>query len=143
MGGVMKGSSKAATPEEYIDGLPEPRRGEISELHKLIRATVPGLAPTMEFGMIGYGKYRYKYASGREGDWITIALASQKNYISVYVCSMDETGKRYIAEKYKKELGKVSVGKSCIRFKKLADADLKVLKKVLQEARRSGGMSRI
>ena len=139
----MKGNSKATTPEEYIDGLPEPRRGEISELHKLIRTTVPGLAPTMAFGMIGYGKYHYRYASGREGDWVTVALASQKNYISVYVCSLDETGNQYIAEKYKKALGKVSVGKSCIRLRKLADVDLKMLKKVLKEARRSGGMSQI
>ena len=139
----MKGAKSAGTPEEYIDGLPEPRRSEIAELHMLIRATVPGLTPTMEYGMIGYGKYHYKYASGREGDWITVALASQKNYISVYVCSMDETGKQYIAEKYKGELGKVSVGKSCIRFKKLADLDVKVLKKVLKEARRSGGMSQV
>ena len=61
---------------------------------------------------------------------------------SVYVCSLDETGKQYIAEKYREELGKVSVGKSCIRFRKLADVDLKTLKRVVREARRSGGMGR-
>lgn len=62
-------------------------------------------------------------------DWPIIALASQKNYISVYVCASD--GKEYIAEKYKDKLGKVSVGKSCIRFKKLEDVDLNVLKEVV------------
>jgi hypothetical protein len=85
-------------------------------------------------GMIGYGTYRYKYASGREGDWPVIALASQKNYISVYVCAA-ENG-RYIAEAHKGELANASVGKSCIRFKKLEDVDLKALEKVIKAGAR-------
>lgn len=133
----MKGNAEAATPEEYIEQLAEPRRSELAELHKLIRATVPGLAPTMAFGMIGYGPFHYKYKSGREGDWVVVALASQKNYISVYICARDDTGERYIPEKYKDELGKVSVGKSCIRFKKLEHLDRDVLKKALKEAQKN------
>jgi len=135
----MKGSASAATPEQYIEKLPERRKGDLSELHRIIRTTVPRLQPTMAFGMIGYGPFDYKYASGREGKWVTVALASQKHYISLYVCSVDASGKQYIAEKYKKELGKVSVGKSCIRFKKLGDLNLQVLKRVLREAQRHGG----
>ena len=44
----------------------------------------PELEPTMEFGMMGYGKYHYKYKSGREGDWIRIGIANNKSYISLY-----------------------------------------------------------
>ena len=97
----------------------------------------------MEYGMIGHGKYHYKYPSGREGDWITVALASQKNYISLYICSIDESGKRYLAEKYESDLGKVKVGKSCIRFKKLADISLDALKRALEEAARFGGQGTV
>jgi hypothetical protein len=68
-----------------------------------------------------------------------IALANQKNYISLYVCALDKG--QYIAEKHKKELGKVSVGKSCIRFKKIEDINLPVLKKVLQLAAKSPGLT--
>ena len=64
----MQGEHKAATNDEYIDGLDEPRRSELRALHELVRAAAPGLAPTMEFGMPGYGKYHYRYDSGREGD---------------------------------------------------------------------------
>jgi hypothetical protein len=80
-------------------------------------------------GMIGYGHYHYKYASGREGDWMVIALASQKNYISVYACAND--GEKYIPEQYKKQLPKASIGKSCIRFKKIEDIDLNILKEII------------
>jgi hypothetical protein len=124
----------AATPEEYIAQIEEPRRSDIRALHAMITKAVPKLAPTMQAGMqsamIGYGKYHYKYASGREGDWVVIALASQKSYISVYITAT-ENGE-YVAEKHKAELPKASIGKGCIRFKKLSDIDLKVLEKLVK-----------
>lgn len=121
--------TKAKTPEEYIKMIDEPRRTEIQKLYDFIKQTLPGEKPFILYGMIGFVPYHYKSSSGREGDWCVIALASQKNYISVYVCASN--GKQYVAEKYKKDLPKTSIGKSCIRFKKTADIDLTVLKKVI------------
>ena len=78
------------TPDDYIDALEEPRRGEIRELHDLIRATVPDLEPHVASGMLGYGPFHYRYASGREGDASLLALSSRKRYISLYVlCTTD------------------------------------------------------
>ena len=124
-------STDAKTPEEYIAKIDEPRKSQIQQLHDLIRKTIPGQKPYIISGMIGYGSFHYKYASGREGDWCIVALASQKNYISVYICASD--GKEYVAEKYKKEFPKANIGRSCIRFKKIEDIDLEMLKKVLLE----------
>jgi hypothetical protein len=122
---------KDQSAREYLDGLPEPRRTELRELHKLITSTAPQLKPKMWSGMIGYGSYHYRYASGREGDWFVIGLSSRKDYISVYGCLTD--GKQYIAEKYKKQLPKANIGKSCIRFKRLSDIDLRVLARIIRE----------
>ncbi|MBK9992156.1 MAG: DUF1801 domain-containing protein [Verrucomicrobia bacterium] len=72
--------------------------------------------------MIGYGPYHDKYASGREGDCPIVALSSRAQYISLYVAG-SRNGKP-IAEAAKAKLGKVSVGKACIRFKRLADLDV-------------------
>ncbi len=119
----------ATTPEEYISLIDEPRRTQIQILHNFICKTVPKLKPRITSGMIGYGTYRYKSASGREGDWSVIDLASQKQYISVYVCAIVDG--KYVAEQYKKQLPKANIGKSCIRFKKVEDIDLKVLKEIL------------
>ena len=88
--------------------------------------------------MPGYGKFKYENYKKEIIDWPTIALASQKNYMSLYLCAVDKG--EYIAEKYKNELGKVSVGKSCIRFKKLEDLNLKTLKKVIKLAAKSPGL---
>ncbi|MBI5473024.1 MAG: DUF1801 domain-containing protein [Ignavibacteriae bacterium] len=126
----MKGNTKATTPREYINSLDEPRKSEVSSLNTLIQKAT-GLKPAMMFGMLGYGKFHYTYASGREGDWCSVALASQKNYISLYACMTDGNG--YIAESYKSKLPKVSIGKSCVRIKKLADIDHKVLTNLLKQ----------
>ncbi|HSA83965.1 MAG TPA: DUF1801 domain-containing protein [Patescibacteria group bacterium] len=129
-------STTAKTPDEYIALIAEPRRSEIQQLHTFIQKTVPKQKPFIISGMIGYGSFHYKSASGREGEWAKILLASQKNYISVYVCAVD--GKQYIPEKYKKDFPKASIGRSCIRFKKIADIDLVMLKKVLIESEKFG-----
>lgn len=130
----------AKTPEEYIAAIDEPRRSQIQQLHDFIQKTVPKLKPVIIYGMIGYGLYPYKSKSGREGEWTTMALASQKNYISVYVSCADKDG-IYIAEKYKTQLPKANIGKSCIRFKKVEDIDLAVLKKILLEGEKTPPIS--
>ena len=127
----MQGKSDAATHEEYIERLDEPRRGEIRALHELIRRTAPQLEPTMEFGMLGYGRYHYRYPSGREGDWQLVGVASNKNYISLYVTAAAPGG-GYLAERYQDQLPKASIGKSCIRFKRLGDVDQEVLERLLR-----------
>lgn len=124
--------TKAKTRAEYIASIPEPRKSEIKKLDTLIKKTVPGMKPLFLYNMLAYGPFHYKSKSGREGEWAYIGLASQKNYISLYVCAVD--GKKYLAERYKKELPKANIGKSCIRFKKLEDVDQKVLAKILKEA---------
>lgn len=136
--------TEAKTPEEYINLVQDPdRKAEIVKLDALIKKAVPDLKPFILAGMIGYGKFNYKYKSGREGEWGVIALASQKNYISVYICATD--GEEYIAEDYKhslpakagkSKLSKVNIGKSCIRFKRISDIDLGVLEEVIKKGAR-------
>ncbi len=120
----------AKTVAEYLEQIDEPRRSEVRALHELISREAPKLTASIQSGMIGYGSYHYKYASGREGDSPVIALASQKHYISIYTCA-SENG-QYLAEKHKAELPKASVGKSCIRFKRLADVNLAVLTRLVR-----------
>lgn len=128
----MKFDSKAKTPEEYFEELEEPRKSEVLKLHKLITKTVPKLKPFMLSGLLGYGKIHYKYSSGREGDWFKIGLSSGKTGISVHVCAVDKGG--YLAEQAKPKLGKATVGRSCIRFKKLEDINLDALTELLKLA---------
>jgi len=124
-------TTTATSPEAYIAALDEPRRSEIRRLHELIRDTADHLEPHLEAGMLAYGRYHYRYASGREGDWFRIGLASHKRYISLYV--MAERDGRYLAETYRERLPKASIGKSCVRFRSLEDVDLDALGPLIRE----------
>jgi hypothetical protein len=124
--------TKAKTVDAYIRSIDEPRRAEVEKVDQLIRESAPDLKRYFAYNMIGYGEFHYKSKSGREGDWPVIALASQKNYISVYVCVADSKG--YLPEQRAAQLGKVSVGKSCIRFKQLSDIDQKAFASIISEA---------
>jgi Domain of unknown function (DU1801) len=141
MMGGMHGLSDAKTHEEYIAALPEPRRSEIRTLHELVRRTVPELEPTMDGGMLGYGPFHYKYASGREGDTALVGIANNKQYISLYVIAANET-EGYIAGSYQDRLPKASIGKGCVRIKRLSDIDLDVVADLLRHAVRVGPATR-
>jgi hypothetical protein len=130
--------TKATSVEEYFEALPEERRNVIETLDRFIRKSSSKLKPYFTYNMLGYGSFKYKNYKKEIIDWPVVALASQKNYISVYVCAL-ESGK-YLAESYKSKLGKVSVGKSCIRFKRLEDVNLDALREILKKAAAKPGL---
>lgn len=130
--------TKATSIPEYLAALPEERRAQIQFLYDFICKTVPKLKPHFVYNMIGFGSFPYINYKKQEMQWPVLALASQKQYISLYVCCAPEG--KYLAEKHKKELGKVNVGKSCIRFGKVEDLHLKAIAALLKEAAKNPGM---
>jgi uncharacterized protein YdhG (YjbR/CyaY superfamily) len=131
--------SKEKSVKEYIDTLPPERRAIVEELHALIQDVAPTLKPHFAANMLGYGSFPWRNYKKEMIEWPVIAVASQKNYISMYVCAV--VNGKYVAETHKKDLGKVSVGKSCIRFKKLSDVNLATLKKVIKIAEKNPGLA--
>ena len=120
------------TPAAYLASLPEPRRAEMKRLHALVTATVPHLAPKVVSGMIAYGSYHYRYETGRTGVSSRIAISSRAGGISVYVSAVDDKG--WLAEQAAKALGKIDVGKSCIRVRKVDDLALEAFTDLLRRA---------
>ncbi len=130
--------TKATTVEAYLKAVPKERKELIVFLHGFIKKTVPKLKPHFAYNMLGYGSFPYVNYKKEKISWPVVALASQKNYISLYVCAVDVKG--HLAEQYKKELGKVSVGKSCIRFKTVENLHLPTVKKLLKQAAKKPGL---
>lgn len=135
----------APTVAAFLANLPEDRRATMKSMHQAIRKAVPQLKPFvmagMGLGLIGYGKYRYRSASGREGDWFIIGLAAGKAYYSLHICAGGEHA--YLAEKHAKKLGKVKTGRSCINFKKLEDLNLAEAIKLMKLAQKAGGINAV
>lgn len=129
------------TPEELIDALPEKSRATIVALDALIKKNAPSFTPYVAGKMLGYGRYRYRYETGREGESCRIGVAPTASGVSVYVAAVDEGG--WLAEQAASRLGKVSVGKSCIRFKRLEDLDVKELAALVKRSHKLKGPSEI
>lgn len=132
----MKGQLNVKTPAEYIAAVDEQRRPDIAALDALVRTHAPQLEPVIMGGMLGYGPFRYRYASGREGEACKISIASNASYISLYCFAVGANG--YVTERYVDRLPKARIGKSCVRFKKLADLDENALVALLEETAKTG-----
>jgi hypothetical protein len=78
-------------------------------------------------GIVGFGRYRYKYASGHEGEWPIIGFAARKNDLTLYLMPGLETLPPLL-----EKLGKHKASKACLYIKKLSDVDLPTLKKIVQ-----------
>jgi Domain of unknown function (DU1801) len=134
------------TVDEFLAALPADRRDTMTTVHKAIRKAVPKLKPEVMYGMgpspiIGYGKYRYKSASGREGDWFLIGLAAAKKYYSLHICVGDKDS--YLVEKNAAKLGKVKTGRTCINFKRLEDLKLAAAMALVKQAEKTGGINAV
>ena len=113
------------------------RAGELRRVDALVRAAAPGidrqLVPMGSGVVLGYGLMPYRPRSARETVlWPLIALAAQKRHLSLYVCAVVDG--EYLAEARSAELGKVSCGKSCIRFTSLDRVDTVALDRLVRDA---------
>jgi hypothetical protein len=79
--------------------------------------------------IVGFGTYRYVYATGREGDWPLTGFAPRKGKISVYVMSNFEPHAELMAK-----LGEHKTGMCCLYVKRLSDVHLPTLKKLIAES---------
>ncbi|MEZ4237142.1 MAG: DUF1801 domain-containing protein [Myxococcota bacterium] len=123
-------------PHDWLAPLPAALQAEARTLDATIRAGAPSLAPEVTGAMLGYGPFRYRYDSGREGTAFLVTVAARKHGWSVYVNAVDGGG--YLAEQAG-DLGKVKVGRSCVKFKTVADVDLDALERLVAAAVRAGG----
>lgn len=121
------------SPANYIDSVQDSqKRADSLKLLNLITEWT-NLQPEMwGASIIGYGKVHYKYASGREGDWMAVGFAPRKLNLTVYIMSGFE-GFEDLLEK----LGPHRLGKSCLYIKDLESIDLEILKKIVQKSVKS------
>jgi hypothetical protein len=114
-------------PEAFIAELEHPTRRADAGILLDMMSRVTGCAPKM-WGpsIVGFGRYHYRYASGREGDAMLTGFSPRKANLVVYVMpGYDDIGADLA------ELGKHRIGKSCLYINKLADVDLDVLERIV------------
>ena len=117
----------AVSPHAFVASIENPKRRSDAELLLDLFERVTGMKPQM-WGpsIIGYGKYHYRYDSGREGDFLMTGFSPRKGSLVFYIMP----GYSKMGDSLAR-LGKHRIGKSCLYVNKLADIDLDVLEEII------------
>ncbi|RBY79835.1 DUF1801 domain-containing protein [Geodermatophilus sp. TF02-6] len=114
-----------------------PREEELRRADALVTAAAPGIDRQLVAAgsgrVLGYGLMPYRPRSATQATtWPLIALAAQKRHLSLYVCAVVDG--QYLPEVRADRLGRVSCGKSCIRFTSLDRVDQAELTALVRDA---------
>jgi hypothetical protein len=105
------------------------RRADVRKVAAMMRKATGKKAQMWGPSIVGYGTYHYKYASGREGDFMITGFSSRKQALTVYILPGFEN-----FEALMRKLGKYKTGKSCLYIKRLSDVDEEVLDRLIGES---------
>lgn len=119
-----------ASVTTFIDSIEdEVKRRDSKVLVKLMKEATGKPARLWGPSIIGFGKYHYKYESGREGDFLMVGFSPRKQNIAVYIMTGFSKYQGYLTK-----LGKQKTGKSCLYIKRLSDVDMDVLRALVADS---------
>lgn len=128
-------SSTEVTVAGYLASLTPERREVISTVRATILSSLPhGYEEVMQYGMISYVVPFIIFPSTYNNQPLAYcALASQKNYCSLYLSSVysDPVILNWFTKEFEKAGKKLQMGKSCVRFKKVEDLPLSVISQTI------------
>lgn len=114
--------------ESYLKGISdENKRNDALSLIEMFKDITSSEPAIWGDGIIGFGNFHFKYASGREVDWFKTGFSVRKDKFTIYLMIAN-------LEKYSGltlKLGKFKASKSCIYIKSLKDIDISVLKEIV------------
>lgn len=114
----------------FIESVDNERRKRDSFVVLELMRDVTGQEPEM-WGpaIVGFDSYRYKYESGREGEWFRVGFSPRKQNLTLYIMPGFEQYAGLLDR-----LGKHKIGKSCLYINKLDDVDLDVLRELIAQS---------
>ena len=129
---MAENKTKATTKSvpEFLEAIEDPLRRTDCEKIASLMERLSGSKPKMwGESIVGFGEYRYKYASGREGDWFLVGFSPRKQNLTVYIMGYLEYYPDHL-----ERLGKFKHGKGCLYIRNLEDIDMKVLEDLISSS---------
>jgi hypothetical protein len=120
-----------ASVSEFLSKLQNPQlEADCLALRELMEELTTSPAKMWGSSIVGFGSYRYTYASGKSGDWMEVGFSPRKKNLTIYLmCGFDAFDSSH--KKLLQQLGPHTTGSSCLYVKRLADLNRTVLKKLL------------
>lgn len=121
----LKTKVTRASVEKFLAGIKdEKKRQDCFQILKIMKQATRAEPKMWGTSIVGFGEYRYRYASGREGEWFLTGFSPRVQNLTLYM--MGGFDKDAL-----KRLGKYKTGKGCLYVNKLEDVDLKVMKELI------------
>ena len=126
----LKTQKNEASVEDFLNEIAdEAIREDAKKIAEMMRKATGAKPKMWGANIVGFGEYPYKYASGREGDWMRSGFAPRKQNLTLYIIDGFEKYDDLMAN-----LGKYKTGKSCLHIRRLSDVDEKVLKELIAQS---------
>lgn len=123
-----------ASVADFLASVADPSRRADAQAVCALMTEVTGAEPAMwGSGIVGFGSYHFRYASGREGDWPAVGLSPRKQALTIYLSEGFDAYDELLGR-----LGPHSTGKACLYIKRLSDVDEQVLRSLVE-----GGFRRL
>jgi hypothetical protein len=134
VGGVLvnenKTKSNRRSVETFLKRIPD--EGQRRDCQTLVEwmGEASGEEPVMwGASVIGFGKYHYRYASGREGDWFVVGVSPRKQNLTLYLMNGVGQQRELLAK-----LGKHKIGVGCLYIKSLDDVHRPTLRQLIRKS---------
>lgn len=116
--------------DRFLDSIADEQRREDCRAISEMMREASGDAPRMwGDSIVGFGRRRYRYASGREGDWFITGFSPRKQNLTLYLWYGFEQDGELL-----QRLGKHKIGKACLYIKRLSDLDRQALRELIDRA---------
>ena len=126
----MKTTPTQASVDAFIEAVDdEQKRADSRAIAAMMSAATGAPAQMWGTSIVGFGRYHYRYASGREGDFMIAGFSPRKRALTLYIMAGFSEYEALLAQ-----LGKHTIGKSCLYIKRLADVDQAVLREIVERS---------
>jgi uncharacterized protein DUF1801 len=121
----LKTKVTKASVEKFLEGIKdEKKREDCFQILKIMKKATKAQPKMWGPSIIGFGDYRYKYASGRENDWFITGFSPRAQALTLYMTGGFDND-------ILKKLGKYKTGKGCLYISKFEDIDPRVLSELI------------
>jgi hypothetical protein len=126
----LKTKENDASVEQFLSSVDNDQRRQDAFVVLELMKDVTGEEPRMwGDSIVGFGRYHYRGASGREGDWFVTGFSPRKQNLTLYIMSGFDAYENLLGK-----LGKYSTGKSCLYVKRLSDVDRDALRELVRQS---------
>ena len=130
----LKTKATAASVARFVAGIKDDRRRrEVETVLALMKSATREDPRMWGTSIVGFGDQRYRYASGREGNWFLVGFSPRKQNLTLYLSGGFADAGPLLAE-----LGKHTTGKGCLYLRSLEDVHLPTLERLIARVVESG-----